>query len=146
MVRPLGDLLRTVLPTEHNWKIKLLNSWHHVMGGLGTKVRLEKIEEDTLVLGVSDACWMQELYLLTPALLTNINQSLDRPRIKQLRFKRAGIYYSPHSRTRLPEKKSVSYRQRSLTMREERALSIIDDQQLRDALVRFLQRCDRERL
>jgi hypothetical protein len=145
MIRPLGDLLRGVLPADSDWKIKLLQSWNQVMGTLCTKVRLEKIEDESLVLGVFDACWMQELYLLTPMLLANINQSLDRPRIKQLRFKRAGLYTRLH-RPSTQKKQSTWLKQRPLTPREERALDVIVDVQLREALARFLHRCDREKL
>lgn len=145
MIRPLSDLLRGVLPSDNDWKIKLLQSWNQVMGTLCTKVRLEKIEDESLVLGVFDACWMQELYLLMPMLLANINQSLDRPRIKQLRFKRAGIY-TPLHRSPMHKKQPTWSKQRSLTSREERALDVIPDVQLREALARFLHRCDREKL
>lgn len=144
MVRSLSDCVRAVLPEQHTWKVQLLSSWDRIMGGLGTKVRLEKIEGDTLVLGVPDACWMQELYLLTPIILANINKNLDQARIKQLRFKRAGTYARPQ-RVAKDKLTSVERAQRTLTAHEERALDKIEDQQLREALLCFLRRCDREK-
>jgi hypothetical protein len=147
MTRPLRDFLRIILPSasDHEWKVKLLQSWTSIMGNLASKVRLEKIEEESLTLGVFDACWMQELYLLTPMLLATINQKLDRPRIKQLRFKRVGIYACAHVQ---PQKKRspITTTMRPLTRREEQALSKIADVQLCNALRSFLQRCNREKL
>lgn len=112
------------------------------MGTLASKVRLEKIDDESLLLGVFDACWMQELYLLTPMLLANINQNLDHPRIKQLRFKRAGR--QTHLRACLQKKPTIVRNERPLTMRETQALDSINDTQLRDALIGFLQRCAKE--
>ncbi len=142
MIRPLSDLVSNLLPSDQDWKIKLLQSWPRIMGALAPKVRLEKIDDESLLLGVFDACWMQELYLLTPMLLANINQNLDRPRIKQLRFKRAGK--QTQLRACLQKKLTIVRNERPLTMRETRALDLIGDTQLRDALVGFLQRCAKE--
>lgn len=143
MVRPVKDFLSTLIPLQHDWKVKLLHSWGTIMGRFACKVRLEKIEEDLLVLGVFDACWMQELYLLTPTLLLKINESLDQPRIKQLRFKRAGL--EKVSQRKTIEKKMVAKRQeRALTVRETHVLSSVKDEQLRDALISFLQQCQRD--
>lgn len=143
MVRLLKDFLPKLIPLQHDWKVKLLHSWGTIMGRFSSKVRLEKIEEDLLVLGVFDACWMQELYLLTPTLLLKINESLDQPRIKQLRFKRAGL--EKRSQCKTVGKKIVTKRQeRALTVDEKQVLNSVKDEQLRDALLSFLQQCQRD--
>lgn len=143
MVRPLKDLLHTFFPEQHTWKAKLLHAWPTIMGKFAPQVRLEKIEEDLLVLGVFDACWMQELYLLTPTLLKKINENLDKPRIKQLRFKRAGtVTFAKGAKQHQegPVEKTCSV----LTAREQRVAQNIKDQQLRDAMVAFLYQCKKE--
>ena len=37
------------------WKIKLFNDWDNIVGNLGTKVCIEKIDGDTLVLSVENS-------------------------------------------------------------------------------------------
>src|SRR5437762_7574752 len=87
----LKDVLHAVINPEKNWKTDLLYKWNEIVGPLHNKVRIEKIHDDTLILGVFHSCWMQELYLLSPLLIKTINEKLDQPYIKQLRFKHIGI-------------------------------------------------------
>ncbi len=142
MAQPIKQLIHAVFDQPDNWKIDLLRNWDSIIGNLNTKVYLEKITDDTLVLGVTDSCWLQELYLLSHVILQVINEKLDRPRIKQLRFKKIGIrpvkkqtYTAPKPRTRT---------KRPLTQKEQRALTHIKDAQLQQALEDFLIRCYQE--
>ena len=111
------------------------------MGPLHDQVRLEKIEEHTLVLGVYQSSWLQELYLLTPMLIKTINEHLKSEQIRHIRF-RAAVKRAPST------KKHTSYAQeqktpaRPLTNKEQTALANIEDPQLRSALEGFLWRCD----
>lgn len=91
MTKEIKNVLSLILANHANWKIHLLNNWSTILGPLSSKVYLEKIQEDTLILGVQDSCWLQELYLLSGMLIKTINQTLDQPRIKHLRFKTIGI-------------------------------------------------------
>lgn len=143
----MPTLLKSFLPTfvkpSNSWQLQLLNNWPTIVGNLATKVTLEKIEKDTLVIGVYDACWMQELYLLSPLLIDTINQNLDQPRIKHLRFKRAVVKKkNSHSTTK---EGFSALPQRLLTARERAALEKIKDPQLRNALQQFLMRCHKEK-
>jgi len=131
------------MPAQDDWKASLLANWNAILGNLNGKVRLEKIEEDTLTLGVYDACWMQELYLLTPLLINTINKSLDQPRIKNLRFKRSGTA-KKNVAVRTPEKKAL--RAVTLSEKERDALKNIKDSQLSSALEQFLIRCYQEKV
>ena len=91
-----------------------------------------------------DACWMQELYTLSPLLISSINKALDKPYIKQLRFKRAGI--RPQKIVHPQEQRSYIVRKSIvLTGREEKALAAIKDKQLAQAMKDFLIRCHCER-
>lgn len=143
MTHKIKDLLERFLVKEESWHFDLLRNWNTILGKLHTKVQLEKIEKDTLILGVYDSCWLQELYLMSPLLLKTINQSLDQPRIKQLRFKKIGIF----------KKKDAKKNHQScriaqpvvLTQEQKDALNSISDTQLRTALENFLIRCHQER-
>ena len=143
MANTIKNLLRSVLKNENNWKTSLLKTWPDVIGSLHTKVKLEKIQDTTLVLSVVDACWLQELYLLSPILLRTINQKLDRPRIKRLRFKQAGIKKEAKQQEK-PRQNKV-HKVVNLTSKERAALKNVDDAQLASVLERFLIRCYQEK-
>src|SRR5439155_41226 len=69
MALNLKELLQAIIRPEKNWKTDLLYRWRDIIGSLHSKVRIEKIHDDTLILGVFNSCWMQELYLLSPLLI-----------------------------------------------------------------------------
>lgn len=136
----IATIIPLVFQQEHQWKYELLRNWRNIFGSMSDKVFLERINNDILVLAVNDACWMQELYTLSPLLITSINQVLDKPYIKQLRFKRAGIrpkklYPAQERPAHVPRSSIV------LSAREEKALSAIKDLQLAKAMKDFLIRC-----
>lgn len=142
MPKHVHTFLSSLVPKNDSWKIQLLSNWETIMGNLHTKVQLEKIDEDTLVLGVHNSSWLQELYLLSPMLLTTINQKLDQPRIKHLRFKQAG------KRLQTTKVVPIIHKQRKeviINTQEQAALNNMKDPQLRDALKAFLIRCYQER-
>lgn len=143
MVTPVKKILDALLGQGNNWQIQLLNNWPTIVGSIRTKVQLLKIQEDTLIIGVMDSCWMQELYLLSPLLIKTINEKLDRPRIKNLRFKTVGIADKKEKRE-VPSKKIVS-KIVQLSAREQETLKNIQDEQLRQVLKDYLIRCHREK-
>ncbi len=125
------------------WKIKLLEQWPRIVGPLASKVTIEKIYEDAILLGVYDSSWMQELYLLSPTLLQTINQNLDQPRIKKVRFKLIGKKKNKKTTTIAKPKNKVQTI--TLTNVEQATLERIEDPQLRSVLEKFLIRCYREK-
>ncbi len=141
--KPLHALLSSIINQQNNWKFQLLQEWDAILGNLSSFVQLEKIEKDTLILGVSDSCWLQELYLLSPLLLKTINEKLADAPIKQLRFKLSGI---KKKRTHHHQpKKEIAAVRIELAPPEKKALERIDDPELRRALEQFLIRCYREK-
>ena len=143
MAKEIKNLVPLILRPGDNWKLTLLSSWHTIFGSLSDKVSLEKITEDTLVLGVQDSCWLQELYLLSAMLIKTINQQLDQPRIKNLRFKTVGI----KKILTAPKQTKTMWKMRLVTLneKENRALTLIKDEQLALALKSFLIRCYQEK-
>lgn len=138
----LKELLHSIINPEKNWKIDLLYQWNDIVGSLHTKVRIEKIHNDMLILGVFHSCWMQELYLLSPLLIKKINEKLDQPYIKNIRFKQIGLKQTkknngPHINVK--KKKAVQ-----LTQEDSRALATVPDPTLREALKAFRLRCYQE--
>lgn len=139
----IKTILHTILNSSNNWQLMLLTNWETIVGNLKTKVQLVKINEDTLVLGVIDSCWMQELHLLSPLLIKRINESLDQPRIKNLRFKSIGLPKKRETRSHI-EKRMV-HTPVKLSEREEQTLAAMKDPQLREVLQQYLIRCYQER-
>lgn len=143
MATCLKELLETLINPEKNWKTDLLYRWHDIIGALYNKVRIEKIYEDTLILGVFHPCWMQELYLLSPLLIKTINEKLDQPYIKQIHFKHIGL--KKHKKNNI---KPITHKKNKneivLTKEDERTLAKIADPALRELLKAFRIRCYQE--
>ena len=140
MVIQIKDLVSHVLVTKVDWHISLLQNWDTLVGALKTRVRLEKIQDDTLIIGVYEAHWMQELYLLSHVLLNSINTFLGTPHIKHLRFKLV------EERPKRPTRKPVHHSLKTtsvitLSLEQKNALESIDDVQLKEALVQFWAHC-----
>lgn len=142
MTQPVKTILDHLLSQHNNWQLQLLNQWPSIVESIKTRVHLLKIDTDTLTIGVQDSCWLQELYLLSPLLIATINQKLDQPRIKQLRFKALGTQ-------KMKEKKeqSKTFRPKRtiiLSPQEQATLAQVPDEQLRTALKNYLIRCHEE--
>ncbi|MGC2310996.1 MAG: DUF721 domain-containing protein [Candidatus Babeliaceae bacterium] len=85
----MTKLLKNIIPTlfpQHDWRWRLLTHWQEVVGPLHTHMRLEKIDNDIVFIGVYDSHWMQELFMLSRDLLHTMNAKLDKPHINHLRF------------------------------------------------------------
>lgn len=143
MTKEIKNLLPLILAQQNNWKFDLLNNWKTIFGPLSSKVYLEKIHEDTLILGVQDSCWLQELYLLSAMLLKTINQTLDQPRIKHLRFKTIGIKKEKQRNNSIKKERCIQ--PVTLSVDENQALKDIKDPELQRALKDFLIRCYQEK-
>ncbi len=143
----MAILLKTFLDSfigqNDNWQLQLLKNWPTIVGTIKTKVQLLKIYDDMLIIGVFDSCWMQELYLLTPILLSMINEKLDKPRIQKLRFKT--IVPSQQKKKSLITQTVRAKRAIVLQPKEIAMLETIKDEQLRVVLKDYLVRCYQEK-
>lgn len=144
MTQTLKQLTASLFKKKNNWKMTLLKEWPTIVGKLADKVTLEKITGHTLTLGVRDACWLHELNLLSPVLLHHINQRLDQPYVKTLRFRRIGIKQRKQIQ-HVRVQRSIKTKQIEVTSAEKLALNNIQNQDLQKALHQFLVRCYRER-
>lgn len=139
----MAVLIKEIVPAlfqqKQGWHTVLLAHWEEIVGSLKTRVRLEKIQDDTLIIGVYESHWMQELYLLSHLLIDTINQFLGESRIKKLHFKLV------EERKRTPKKIAAFVPKEKaevvLTHAQKRALETIVDGQLKDALIQFWSRC-----
>lgn len=124
---------------EQNWKSSIMENWSEIIGSLASKVFIERIYQDTIILAVTDSCWMQELHLLSELIKTKINSALSQPRIKTIRFK-----YSTKkimTQPKISVNEPLPFIPKPLSPQEQQALTCIQDQELSQALTRFLQKC-----
>lgn len=142
MSHHITHFLQGIMKTDESWKRHLITHWPEIIGPLSERVTLEKIDNDTIILGVYDSCWMQELYMLSSVLIATINKKLDHPYIRQVRFKKAG----KKKEIKTPLQKKISPTQRSvpLGIKERKALTQIKDPELQSALTAFFVRCHQE--
>ena len=136
MSNHIKNFLPTLLDKHHGWKVTLLKEWPTIIGTLKDKVILEKIDEDSVVLGVVHPAWIQELSLLKPIILQAINDQLENPYIKTIRIKTSS---SP--KKYVSKISSMVYKPletHTLSLKEKRALEGIKDSELKDAMKLFL--------
>jgi len=137
----LKQMVGTFLqPQEKAWQAYLIQNWATIMGSLHSRVRLEKIQGDTVVMGVYDSHWMHELFMLTPTLIATINRHLDEPHVRQVRLQLVRKKIQGLSGP-APKKRVAPRRAPVTTPRHERALKEVVDPQLKEILRRFLQQC-----
>ena len=139
MVLSLHELIPQVLAKQTDWRIMLARQWSEVVGALDTRIRLEKIYDDTLVIGVYESHWMQELYLLSSVLQDSINDAIGEHRINHLRFKLVEDRKRPERKP--PPKKIKRPKNVELSARQTQALAGIKDKELCAALTDFWGRC-----
>ncbi len=124
---------------EHYWKFLLMSRWEEIVGSLASKVFIYKIHQKSLILGVSDSSWMQELHLLSGLIKDKINTILGSSHIETIKLK-----YIAESKKIIQKKQKtvpLNHPTKILTPQEIQALSNIQDKELCQALVGFLQKC-----
>jgi len=89
-LRKAGGLLRDVLINlageENRAAVEVALSWRRLVGEpLARRSFVYRLEHDTLLVGVENNVWMQELVLLKQDLLQRLNR-LPNVRIKDIRF------------------------------------------------------------
>lgn len=140
MTLAVKHILNDLFNVEADWRLQLFSAWPTIVGSLQTRIRLEKIQDDTVIVGVYESHWMQELFLLSRVLVASINKHLKEPYIKHIRFKLI-------EDQRLHAKKLITTQEKkelmvtTLAKNEYEALKNIDDIQLRTALQDYYLRC-----
>lgn len=133
----LDQFIQNALPNNKSWQLHLVKNWPDIIGNLSNHVRLEKIYGTTLILGVYDSHWMQELYLFSQILLDKINKQLEKPVVTHLKFKKV---VRPKQR-KTKQAHAYSAPKIALSSKEEGVLSKIEDPELQNVLKKFLIRC-----
>jgi hypothetical protein len=122
------------------WQLKIISDWPIIVGNICQQARVEKVYGDTILLGVYDTCWMQQLHLLSNMIIRKINAHLEGDYIKQIRLK----YVQKHEFSHPKDPQIMEFKAYPLSPIETRALKKIKDLELRTAMHNFLTRCHRE--
>jgi hypothetical protein len=138
----MATLLKDIVPqilSQDGWQMKLTRQWNEAVGPLNTRIRLEKIYEDTLVVGVYEQHWMQELYLLSPLLKDSINKFLGEQCIEHLRF----VLVEDKQKTPRKPKPKLLVRPKTIMLSsgQKKVLSEINDEEFRNMLIDYWGRC-----
>lgn len=134
----LNQVIKSSCP-KSGWKNSIMQNWQEIMGPLANKIFIERIQKNSIVLGVTDSCWMQELHMLSDILKKKINQTLEKPYIENIQFKYSGPKKAPIQKI----KKNLPFTQTTYTLNsiEKNALDSIKDPELSKALSGFLKKC-----
>ncbi|OGB97592.1 hypothetical protein A3F06_03610 [candidate division TM6 bacterium RIFCSPHIGHO2_12_FULL_36_22] len=143
MVTNLNILVQTALSQQGDWQLFLIKNWKNIIGNLSQHVRLEKIYDSTIILGVYDTHWMQELYMFSNILLDKINDALEEPKVTHIRFKK--VNRPVEQKTSITYTKPSASKPIQLSEKEQKALAALSDPELVQALKRFLVRCHNQK-
>lgn len=141
MPKILGQILVDIIPSKHQWKIKLFNNWEDIMGNLKEKAKIVQITNNSITLGVCHPTWAQELRLLSSMIKKKINNLFDEEKIKKINFK--VINFSNKKKI----SKNVEYRcniekiEYLLSIEEHNKLKNIKNKELASSLEKFYVRC-----
>lgn len=144
MPKLIGKILTDIIPVEHSWKIKLFTSWDAIIGNMKDKVRIEKITNSSVTLGVTHSTWAQELFFLTPLLKEKMNLVLQEEKIKTIKLKTVA-FKSERKQTRKCEHERIDRlkqcTEHCLTITEHSTLQNVENKELAKQLEKFCLRC-----
>lgn len=139
MALPLQSIVSNILQSNQtDWRKRLVQEWASIVGDLHTKMRLERIgRDDMLIIGVYDIHWMHELHMLSPLIIQTINEKLCVEVIQKIRF--VVIDTEQRYDRKITHKKEIAQKNRIslLTQEQQAALARIQDPALQAALAQF---------
>jgi hypothetical protein len=142
MTKQVKNIIKDLIPSQHQWKFELFKQWDNIIGHLKKRVAIEKIDDDTLYLRVCHPAWANELSLLTPLLKEKINACLDKPRIKNIRFKnRESQYRAPATKPTNQQAKTINPTAIELNNKEQIILAGIHAKELQSIVAEYFIRC-----
>ncbi len=149
---PLAKILENLIfaQTTNNqpefFKRKLLTNWPEISGKLSSRMCIERVQHQMIVLGVYDTIWIQELYCMSDILLAQINKFIGENYFTELRFRyvnkpKIKINNLNNSKNPVINNSTIKPVIIKLTAQEQVSLKNIADPELRLALKNFLIRC-----
>jgi len=143
MAKHIKNLLGSFLQRDDNWQGFLIANWNNIVGNLKDHVSLEYIKGDTIILGVNNSSWMNELYMLSDMLKDKINAKLEKPYIQKIRFKFRDKREIKNFSYANVKKNILVVQKIKLNFRQEKALERLSlkDKELSLSLENYFYRC-----
>lgn len=142
MAEQITKFLNNFISPEYKWKAKLFENWQTIIGNLKDKAKIERIENNMLLIGVEHPAWAQELLFLSDFIKKRINNFLGKDYIKEIRFK--VISFNKEISIKINKKNILTEnhnKQSFLNKTEINTLSVIKDQELKNLLKEFYFKC-----
>jgi hypothetical protein len=146
MAKTIKLMLREIIVPEHAWKVTILNNWESVIGELKTKVFIEVILDEQVILGVTHPALAQELLFLSPLIKQKINALFTQERIKKIGFR--VIQKRPIGSECFIEQRNYDNCLKKeissiypLTIRQHEVLALLKDPDLKASCEKFFKRC-----
>lgn len=138
MYEPIKNILDTLLAQhQEDWHWYLVKNWTTVVGTLSARMRLEKVADNMLIVGVYDVRWMHELHMLSPVIIRTINEKLGGNFVQKIRF---SLVEKKIKKDKLPTKQT-SLGVAPFLPRHAVALSQVKNKDLHEALKKYFERC-----
>lgn len=133
----LKEILERVLTDDGDWRTTLLRQWPDIVGNLHSRMALDRIDGSTLIVTVHDSHWMHQLFMMSRFLVQTINRNLGGNYVTHIRF------YTKPLAARPVTVPPLRYQPRSIELASHhiKALALVPDEELREAMRTFLERC-----
>lgn len=144
MATHIKNLLKTFLHHDTNWQGYLIANWSTIIGNLKDHVSLERIQGDTIILGVNNSSWMHELYMLSGMLKDKINAQLQKPYVQKIKFKFTDKKkFEEKQPCKRQERLEPTVKKIAFTLRQEKALQKIHEKNkdLASSLETYFYKC-----
>lgn len=139
MGQHISSLVNNLFLRYDDWRFTLIKSWPSIFGPLSQYTRLEKVDGSTLIIGVYDPHWMQELHLLSPTLIASVNNHLQKQVVTNVKFKLAQrkVRTVQSIKKLHTEEEKTTQAQVRLNPHQQQALTDIKDPELKKALLNY---------
>lgn len=141
MTLAVKSVLDLLFSRQQCWEVELARQWSTIVGNLHTRICLEKVDRDTIIVGVYDPHWMQELYLLSPMLIGSINKRLQGDYVHRVQFRLAVAQKKKKERVAVLQKHAPLTQKRTLGESQQQALAAVKDPELQKELLRLYNYC-----
>ena len=140
-----GDLVDKLLKgfglDERLHQYKALIIWEDVVGPqIAARTRPVRIREGVLEINVDQPAWMQQLQLMKPKILAQLNAELGKASIKDLYLKRGKVNVHPEITSEPPPAWRMVQLDETEKKQVEDLLSAVENTELRDEMEKFLQK------
>jgi hypothetical protein len=138
-----GDLVEKLLKgfglDERLHQYRALIIWEEVVGPqIAARTRPIRIREGILEINVDQPTWMQQLQLMKPKILAQLNAELGKATIKDLFLKRGKVHVRVDKEPEPPPKWRMVQLDDNEKKQVEELLTGIADPELRDEMEKFL--------